>query len=144
MAQLYIEHDPRQTFFSLRDDRGDDLRRIAAFDVVVNNGDRKGGHCLLGLDGRIWGIDHGLTFHVETKLRTVIWDYAGESIPETTLADLRRLQRCLESGGEPFEELRRLISRQEFGALRSRLDGLIRDGCLPRSGYRRPVPWPPV
>ena len=67
-----------------------DLRRMAAFDVVANNADRKSGHCLIDGDGHIWGIDHGLCFHAEPKLRTVIWDFADEEVADDLLADLGR------------------------------------------------------
>jgi uncharacterized repeat protein (TIGR03843 family) len=143
-AQLFIEHDSRITFFNLRDSRTADLQRMAVFDAIVNNGDRKGGHCLLGVDGRIWGIDHGLTFHAENKLRTVIWDYADEPIPEELIGDVSRLQGCLESDRELLAQLRDLITRQEVGALRQRVEGLLREPRFPKTGYRRPVPWPPV
>ena len=143
-VQLYIEHDPRQTFFSLRDQRSWDMQRMAAYDAAVNNGDRKGGHCLLGVDGRIWGIDHGLTFHSENKLRTVIWDYAGDPIPEPFLADLRRLAALLESGSDLREQLRELLTPQEIGAFRQRIERLLSGGRFPTAGYRRSVPWPPV
>lgn len=143
-VQLFIDHDPQQTFFNLRDARGDDLKRIAVFDVLVNNGDRKGGHCLLGVDGRIWGIDHGLTFHTEYKLRTVIWDYAGESVPDYLLDDLRKLGRCLERNSALGERLQELLSRAEISALHLRVQRLISEACLPTIGYRRPVPWPLV
>ncbi len=143
-AQLFIEHNPRITFFNLRESRQTDLQRMALFDVVANNGDRKGGHCLLGVDGRIWGIDHGLTFHHELKLRTVIWDYAGDPAPEHLLRDLERLRELLDRDGEALAQLRELLSRQEIGALRQRLERLLRERRFPQSGYRRPVPWPPV
>lgn len=144
VAELYIEHDRRKTFFDLRDARAAEMQRMAVFDVLVNNGDRKGGHCLLGIDDRIWGIDHGLTFHTENKLRTVIWDYAGDPIPEQLLQDVRRLQLCLETDDTLLLRLRELISRQEIGALRQRIERLLRDPRFPQTGYRRPVPWPPV
>jgi len=143
-VQLYIEHDPRQTFFSLRDSRVADLQRMAAFDAAVNNGDRKGGHCLLGVDGRIWGIDHGLTFHVENKLRTVIWDYAGDPVPERLLNDLATLLDRLERGAEPTSQLAEQISKQEMAAFKRRLTKLLEERRYPTAGYRRSVPWPPV
>ncbi len=143
-VQLFIEHNPRITFFDLRDERVAELQRMAVFDVIVNNGDRKGGHCLLGIDGRIWGIDHGLTFHTENKLRTVIWDFAGDPIGDSLLPDLRRFKQCLESDDALLTELRGLISRQEIGALRQRVERLLKDPRFPQTGYRRPVPWPPV
>ena len=88
MVQLFIPNDVHANFFTLRDTYADDMRRMALFDAVSNNADRKGGHCLLGNDGRIWGIDHGLTFHESNKLRTVIWDYSEEQIPAALVADL--------------------------------------------------------
>ncbi|HLZ70822.1 MAG TPA: SCO1664 family protein [Dehalococcoidia bacterium] len=143
-AQLFIEHNPRVTFFNLRESRQFELQRMALFDVVANNGDRKGGHCLLGVDGRVWGIDHGLTFHHELKLRTVIWDYAGEPAPPALLRDLEALRALLERDHATAAQLRELLSRQELSALRQRLERLLRDRRFPESGYRRPVPWPPV
>jgi uncharacterized repeat protein (TIGR03843 family) len=143
-VQLFIEHDPQQTFFSLRDERMADMQRLAAFDAGINNGDRKGGHCLLGVDGRIWGIDHGLTFHSEVKLRTVIWDYAGDPVPEHLLEDIARLQPAIERGASLEAELRELITSSELVAFRRRLAGLLADRRFPTSGHRRPVPWPPV
>jgi uncharacterized repeat protein (TIGR03843 family) len=143
-TQLFIEHNPRITFFDLRSKRADDMQRMAAFDAVVNNGDRKGGHCLLGIDGRIWGIDHGLTFHSETKLRTVIWDYAGDPIPDHLLDDLRELRGCLDGASELVVSLRQLIARDEIGALRQRLETVLRERRYPTAGYRRSTPWPPV
>src|SRR5437899_900102 len=72
-----------------RSTQGWELQRICVFDAITNNADRKAGHCLLGNDGRIWGIDHGLTFNVQPKLRTVIWDYGGDAIPQSLIDDLR-------------------------------------------------------
>ena len=79
--QDFVDVDPEQHYFTLRDDHDADLRRLAVFDVVANNADRKGGHVLLATDGTVVAIDHGLCFHVEPKLRTVIWDFAGEPLP---------------------------------------------------------------
>ena len=87
-VQAFIRHDPNSHFFSQRDEPPlvPQLKRIAVFDFIANNADRKGGHCLLDDDGRIWGIDHGLCFHEEYKMRTVIWDWAEEAVPEEWLA----------------------------------------------------------
>jgi len=143
-VQLFIEHDPHANFFTFRDELIEPLQRIAAFDVLVNNGDRKGGHCLLGIDGRVWGIDHGLTFHVHDKLRTVIWDYAGEPLPDAIVADLERFRLCLERDGEVLARLGKLIARDEIGALQRRLEKLLKERRYPQPGFRRAVPWPPV
>jgi uncharacterized repeat protein (TIGR03843 family) len=143
-VQLYIEGDHEEHFFSLREmGRYDDaFRRIALFDALVNNADRKGGHCLLGSDGEIWSIDHGLTFHAERKLRTVIWDYAGEAIPPQELADLGVLQRELGAHRPLGGALSELLSDVELGALGRRLRRLVRRREMPRPGPGRNVPYP--
>ena len=82
MMQRFVEHDPEEHYFTLLEEHGDEFRRMAAFDVVINNTDRKGGHCLpRDRTARIFGIDHGVSFHAQWKLRTVIWDFGGEPIP---------------------------------------------------------------
>src|SRR5918999_4925664 len=81
-VQLYLEADPAEHYFSLRDRFEDVFRAVAAFDLLVGNGDRKAGHCLLAPDGRVWSVDHGLCFAADPWLRTVIWDFAGDPIPE--------------------------------------------------------------
>ena len=91
--QQFVDADFEQHYFTLLDDETThpQLRRMAVFDIVSNNTDRKGGHCLVDADGHIWGIDNGLSFHAEFKLRTVIWDFAGEPVAPELLADLERL-----------------------------------------------------
>jgi hypothetical protein len=119
------------------------LRRIAVFDAVVNNADRKGGHLLPTDGGRIYGVDHGVTFHVENKLRTVLWHWAGEPIPENLLDDLvdlrTRLDRSL------GERLRELLTTREVRRTIRRVDDLLATGLHPEpSGDWPPVPWPPI
>ncbi len=144
-VQLFIPHDPRQNFFTLRERHAAELRRMALFDAIANNADRKGGHCLLGPDGRLWGIDHGLTFHASYKLRTVIWDYTDEPIEETLLSDLEGLAGRLSDAGASIRvELDALLHRSEVEALCARINDLIRRRVYPRPGARRAVPWPPV
>jgi uncharacterized repeat protein (TIGR03843 family) len=145
-VQLYIDGDHEEHFFGLRETgrHDDDFRRITLFDALVNNADRKAGHCLRGDDGRIWSIDHGLTFHVEDKLRTVIWDFAGEPIQAGWLANLEALDAAL-GPGQPLQvELSELISGAEIEALRQRLRRLVRRGEMPRPGPGRNVPYPLV
>jgi len=91
--QEFVHADFSQHYFTLAEtpEHRERLARICAFDLVANNADRKSGHCLLGPDGRIWAIDNGLCFNVEPKLRTVIWDFAGDALPDGARADLRRL-----------------------------------------------------
>jgi hypothetical protein len=144
MVQLYIDHQPRANYFTLRDQRGDDLRRMALFDVIANNGDRKGGHCLLDHDERIWGIDHGLTFHQQGKLRTVIWDYAGDPAPPALLRDVERLLTQLQHGAPAVAELDDLLDKGERRALRARVEAVLDTREFPPPPPWRPVPWPAI
>src|SRR5262245_58859438 len=91
--KLFIPHDMEQHYFTLRDDERHRpaFERLCAFDIVSNNTDRKSGHCLLGNEGKIWAIDNGLSFHAQFKLRTVLWDYAGDPIPADIIHDMERL-----------------------------------------------------
>jgi hypothetical protein len=142
--QLYIPNDARENFFTLRDTHEPELRRMALFDAIANNADRKGGHCLLGPDNRVWGIDHGLTFHVSNKLRTVIWDYSEERVAPDLVADLKALAARLDQGAAIRAALGELLHESEVEALRRRIDECIRRPLYPRPGMRRAVPWPPV
>jgi uncharacterized repeat protein (TIGR03843 family) len=144
MVQRFVEHDPDDHYFTLLEDHPDEFRRFAAFDVVVNNADRKGGHCLQELaTGRIYGIDHGLTFHIGPKLRTVIWDFACEPVPEDLVADLTGLRGVLD--GALGDELCGLLHPAELDAMRRRVDGLLESGRYPEpdEGYHS-VPWPMI
>ena len=142
MVQLHIDHRPRANFFTIRESRADELRRMALFDLIVNNGDRKGGHCLVDYDDRLWGIDHGLTFHHQGKLRTVIWDYVGEPAPAALLRDLQRLQVMLASGHPATDAIDALLDKGERKALRARVEQVLRTREFPEPPPWRPVPWP--
>ncbi len=146
--QLFVDADYDEHYFTLRErpDCDEALRRVTVFDYLVNNADRKGGHLLVGGDGRIWAIDHGLTFHVQFKLRTVIWDYAGQPLPEDVVRDLRGLYHQLDSPASALtRELGDLISPAEIDALRRRIEVLLRDEVYPnpRPSWRN-VPYPLV
>ena len=142
-VQVFIEFDPDEHFFTLSERLPDVFRRFALFDAVVNNADRKSGHCLLGADGKVWGIDHGVCFHEEPKLRSVIWDFAGEPVERDLSEDLARLEASL--SGEGFSsQIRELLSGTECDALRARVEGLLASGTYPEPGPGRPFPWPPV
>lgn len=144
-VQFFIEADLEEHYFTLRDAHQETFQRVAAFDYIVNNADRKGGHCLKGKDGHIWTIDHGLTFHYEHKLRTVIWDFAGQPIPEPILADLIRLQQTFNQPSSPVRtKLAALLSEQEVKRFQHRLDRLIAAGIFPLPGSGRNVPFPPI
>jgi uncharacterized repeat protein (TIGR03843 family) len=144
MVQQFVNHDPEDHFFTLREAHGDRFRQFALFDVVANNADRKSGHCLLDGSGHIWGIDHGLTFHCAGKLRTVIWDYEGEPIPDALAADLARLADDLDEDGEWTRQLRRLLAGEELLAARGRLEWLLENGVFPPPLTDYPYPWPMV
>jgi hypothetical protein len=118
------------------------LRRIAVLDAVLNNADRKGGHLLPLGSGHIYGVDHGVTFHAEDKLRTVLWQWAGRPLPEECLDTLRALRADLDAGlGERLSEL---LTTREVRRTRRRLDLLLLNGKHPEpNGDWPPVPWPP-
>jgi uncharacterized repeat protein (TIGR03843 family) len=139
--QWFIECDFREHYFTLYEDAPEthhDLSRIALFDYVSNNTDRKSGHVLRGDDGRVWGIDHGLCFSASYKLRTVIWDFAGEPIPDALLEDIAPLAETVPPG------VAELLDDDEVTALRHRVRRLLHAGVLPidRTGMR--YPWPLV
>lgn len=140
--QLYVDADPDDHFFKLRESYPIEFQRVAVFDALVNNADRKGGHCLRDHRGHIWCIDHGLTFNAQHKLRTVIWDYAGQPIPPDLLDDLRELKAQLGDSSEVRSVLERLLSPREMNRLQKRLDLLLETGCFPEPGTGRSVPWP--
>ncbi|MET8901945.1 MULTISPECIES: SCO1664 family protein [unclassified Streptomyces] len=121
------------------------LRRLAVLDAVINNADRKGGH-LLPADGeRLYGIDHGVTFHAENKLRTLLWGWAGDPLTGEALAALDALRQALKDGGALALRLGDLITPAELDATRARVDALLAAGKHPEPGGEWPaIPWPPV
>ncbi len=140
--QLFVQADYEQHYFTLLEEGGreDELRVFCAFDVVANNADRKSGHVLHATDGRLWGIDHGLCFHVQPKLRTVIWDFAEEEVPDGIVDDLERLAHS----GLP-DDVAELLTRAESDAVLERAGRLADDGVFPEPrGDRPPYPWPLV
>jgi uncharacterized repeat protein (TIGR03843 family) len=138
--QSFVVADFAQHYFTLREDPAhhDRLRQICLFDLLANNADRKSGHCLIAEDG-IYAIDNGLTFHVDPKLRTVIWDFGGEPIAARWLTDVRRVAE-----GEIPDTLAALLERDERNALIGRARAVLADGVFPvdHSGMR--YPWPLV
>lgn len=119
-----------------------ELRRLCILDILYNNADRKAEHCLVGDHGKLWGIDHGLTFHYQPKLRTVLWHFAGSKLPSDDLADLKRLHIVLNQLGVDDQNLRSLLSKREWGALLMRLDQLIAEGCFPNPRHKSvPYRW---
>ncbi len=136
--QQYIEAEEEDHYFAFRDDCRDELARIAAFDIIANNADRKAGHALRDAeDGRIWGIDHGLTFNIEPKLRTVIWDFQLEPVPGHIRADIRRVA----NDAELARELGKHLSPHEIRAFQMRATSFVRQGVYPPLTSRRSIPW---
>ena len=142
-VQRFVDHDPDEHFFTLRDEHEDRFREFAWYDVLVNNTDRKGGHCLHDqVNDLIVGIDHGLTFHEDWKLRTVIWDFAGERLPGSAADDVCRVVADLESG--PLgERMAGLLDDDEVDAVLRRAQGLLSRG-LPLPDDWHSTPWPLV
>lgn len=142
--QLFVDAEPDAHYLSLMPEHAGVFRRVAAFDVVINNADRKSGHCLLEREtGRILVVDHGVCFHVQPKLRTVIWDFAGEQLPPDVVEGLRRLDDALD--GPLSEQLGALLAPEEVEAVRARTHALLDAGAFPDvPADRRPYPWPPI
>jgi uncharacterized repeat protein (TIGR03843 family) len=134
--------DDRDHVVSLVHEDTAELRRMAVFDAVVNNADRKGGHVLAMTDGHRYGVDHGLTFHVEHKLRTVLWGWAGELLTDEDRTCLERLSDDLHA--DLGDQLGDFITWHEVEATRRRVKRLLRIGTLPEPGQGwRAIPWPP-
>lgn len=140
-VQAFVDADFDEHYFTLFEAGRnlDELRRICAFDLVANNTDRKSGHCLLGTDGQVHAIDNGLSFHREFKLRTVIWDFAGEPIPDDIVRDVARLA----DHGAP-DELDGLLDRFELDAVRARARALAEAATFPADPTGQRWPWPLV
>ncbi|MBF8266814.1 MAG: hypothetical protein HW388_322 [Dehalococcoidia bacterium] len=141
--QLWVDADPQSSYLTLREERLEEMERIALFDCLSNNADRKASHCFSDRDGHIWSIDHGLTFHVDPKLRTVIWDFAQEPISVGLMEDVATLLSTLGSPTALSRELSHLLTPEEVDALKRRLQDLLVSGRFPDPDpSRRNVPWP--
>lgn len=139
--QRFVEADFERHYFTLLEDERHHsaLLRMAVFDLIANNADRKGGHCLLDADDHVWGIDNGLCFNLGPRLRTVIWDFGGHPVPDDLRADAARLADDLPAG------LDDLLSGPELEALRHRALAVSRLDVLPDPDPEsRPYPWPLV
>ena len=139
--QLFVDSDFAQHYFTLRDaDKHDaQLRRMATFDLLANNADRKGGHVLLATDGNLWGIDHGLCFGTGRRLRTVMWDYAGDPIPKPLLDDIERVADLA-----ALTALDALLDRDEVDEIATRAKRLLANPVFPEPFTERQYPWPLV
>jgi uncharacterized repeat protein (TIGR03843 family) len=145
-VQLFVPHDPGQHFFEQRErpELLPQLQRICVFDAIANNADRKGGHCLLDSSDHIWGIDHGLCFHPQDKLRSVIWDWAGEDIPAGLLVDVEEAGQAIAAEAPEAAPLLGLLHQHESAPLLHRMERLLKLGKFPVPGQNRHYPWPLV
>ena len=141
--QLFVAHNPDRHYFAFNANLKSRLRKVALFDVLANNADRKGGHVLVDNNNHIWLIDHGLCFHQDEKLRTVIWDFAGQPIPEVYLKNIRTLILRLKSEQHLRPSFSSLLSREEMKAFSQRIKKLLKSRTFPSpSEVRRSHPWP--
>ena len=139
--QWFVDADFAEHYFTLfeaRPELHDQFRRIAAFDVVANNTDRKSGHCLIDADDHIWAIDNGLCFSADFKLRTVIWEFGGEAIPDDLLAEVRRVAE------HPPLDVASLLDSDEVDSMIERASLLAESGVFPVDSTGHRYPWPMV
>ena len=139
--QWYVDADHEQHYFTLQESREDlhpVFRRFAVFDIVANNTDRKSGHVLIDRDDHLWGIDHGLCFAADFKLRTVIWEFAGDPVPDDLLAAVRRIAEA------PPLEVATLLDDDEVEAMQERARWIVEHPVLPADRSGRRYPWPLV
>ncbi|MCP5098697.1 MAG: SCO1664 family protein [Chloroflexi bacterium] len=151
-VQLFVEHDPERHYFTFEGELAyqRELQKIVLLDVIINNADRKAGHVLLqekspeNETDRLWAIDHGISFHAEYKLRTVIWEFAGMPIPELLLQDLSQLKQKLNTNDLFLNQLGELLSEEEIKAMKHRLSTMKAQAKFRVPGPGRHYPWPPV
>lgn len=140
--QIFIDHDPERHYFVLMEERLQDFDVFTAFDAVINNADRKAGHVIEDRTGKIWAVDHGLSFNVDPKLRTVIWQFAEERLGPRIRQALESLGAELASRGDLHERVANLLSRAEADATLGRIEALLVEDRFPSPGVDRPLPWP--
>ncbi len=142
-VQCYVEAEDDAHYYGLRGSHRDELQRIAIFDIITNNADRKAGHVFKGVDGKVYGIDHGLTFNTQPKLRTVIWDFVGEPMPDPLLAQLGGQLGDAQAVAALREQLTPLLTRAEIDRFFTRAERVLAartfPGFLP--GRHHNVPW---
>ncbi|MFC1952848.1 SCO1664 family protein [Chloroflexota bacterium] len=141
-VQWFVNIKHRTDYESQREKFLSQLKQVAIFDYLVNNADRKAGHCLEGYDGRLWMVDHGLTFNTMPKLRTVIWDFMGQPVSKEMVSDVVALQKKLTRDKSLRNTILRLIAPSELEALEFRIQRIINFPVFPYPESHRSVPWP--
>jgi uncharacterized repeat protein (TIGR03843 family) len=145
MVQLWVEPDPDIDLVALSRSEDEAIRRMAVFDAVVNNADRKIGHLLPPGDGHVYGCDHGVCFSAEYKLRTVLWQWRGENLTDEAVEALRHVDASLRDGGPLRETLLRLLTAEEVEATRRRVELMLKHRIHPYPPEDWPaIPWPPM
>ena len=143
--QQYVDHDPNNHYFNFDEKDRQRLRPVVVFDLILNNADRKGGHILRDDKENLWLIDHGLCFHAEDKLRTVVWDFSGEEIPRDLMGAVSELIANLKEGEKLYTDLLQYLRPGEIGSILARSRRLCETGRFPSPpASRRSYPWPPV
>jgi uncharacterized repeat protein (TIGR03843 family) len=140
-VQVFIDADENVQYYQFREEHAHELKRIAIFDLITNNADRKAGHCLLGMDGYLWGIDHGLCFNAVPKLRTFIWDFSGEPYPEDIYQDLLEFATDPVRTSKLRTQLEELLDHREVDIFFKRLEQSIEKPVFPGLSSRRQIPW---
>ena len=140
--QLFLQVERESNYFTLSELHVRAFQTIAVFDYITNNADRKAGHCLLGQKNKIWSIDHGLTFHHEFKLRTVMVEFWGTEIPIDLITDLQRLSDQLTAKGQVHTDLSGLLAESEMSMLEKRLKTILREPTIPSLSTSHNIPWP--
>ncbi len=143
-VQQFIDIEPDSNYFTIISEHPNKIAEIALFDCITNNADRKASHCFMGRDGRIWGIDHGLTFHPIWKLRTVIWDFAEKPIPQPLVNNISNFLNDLSHNQPTYEKLTQLLDDEEINALKNRLTNFANNPFFPPYDPTRrniPLPW---
>jgi uncharacterized repeat protein (TIGR03843 family) len=143
--QLFVSHDPEYHYFNFSPADRERLRPTVLFDYLINNADRKASHVLVDDTQHIWLIDHGVCFHEEDKLRTVIWDFCGQPIPAELRADLSKFEKQLLTDEKLVTNLRKHLANAEIGMLAARARWLAEAETFPNPPTnRRANPWPPI
>lgn len=141
--QLFIQHDPEYHYFNFTLEDQEKVRTVVAFDVIINNADRKGGHLLFDAEHHMWAIDHGICFHVEPKLRTVLWNFAGQPIPDNLCSEMQTFSNSLTTNHQLKEQLNKHLTKREIEAMRKRTENLLIAQIFPHPPKNsRPYPWP--
>ncbi len=144
-VQFYVDHDPEYHYFNFDSSLISQLQKLSLFDYLINNADRKGGHCIVDEQNHLWGIDHGISFHASHKLRTVIWNFADSLISESLLNEVENLCTQLDDPSDNYRRnLEQLLHPSEIRSFQKRVRRVLAHHRYPSPGPGPNYPWPPV